>query len=98
MARKFVRKIEDFACAHCGKKIKGNGYTNHCPFCLWSQHVDINPGDRACDCQGLMKPVRIEKNKKGLIIIHRCQKCGKEKRNKVDEKDDFEHIIRIQKT
>ena len=24
-----------------------NGYTNHCSQCLWSKHVDINPGDRS---------------------------------------------------
>jgi hypothetical protein len=95
--RKFIRKIEDFTCRHCGKKIKGNGYTNHCPFCLWSEHVDVNPGDRACQCQGQMKPIKIEKSKKGLVIIHRCQKCAHEKKNKVNENDNFEAILKIQK-
>ena len=97
MAKKFTRKIEDFICEHCGKKIKGNGYTNHCPFCLWSAHVDKNPGDRTCDCRGLMKPIRVEKNKKGLAIVHRCQKCSTEKKNKIAEDDNFSAIIKIQK-
>ena len=39
-----------------GKKVEPLGYTsrNHCPFCLWSLHVDENPGDRACECGGEM--------------------------------------------
>ncbi|MBU3901416.1 RNHCP domain-containing protein, partial [Patescibacteria group bacterium] len=48
-SKKFQRKIEDFVCGHCGPKIKGTGYTDHCPKCLWSQHVDVNPGDRQAD-------------------------------------------------
>jgi len=97
VARKFTRKIEDFACEHCAKLIKGNGYTNHCPFCLWSKHVDVNPGDRKSACQGMMKPIRIEKGKKGMIIIHQCQKCAFQKRNKVSQEDNFDEIVRIQR-
>jgi hypothetical protein len=95
VAKKFTRKIEDFVCEHCGKKIKGNGYTNHCPFCLWSKHVDINPGDRQSLCLGAMKPVRIEKDKKELVIVHQCQKCTCQKRNKVAREDNFDEVIKI---
>ncbi|MFA5777121.1 MAG: RNHCP domain-containing protein [Parcubacteria group bacterium] len=97
MTLKFTRKIEDFVCENCGIKIKGNGFTNHCPHCLWSKHVDINPGDRESSCQGLMKPARIEKGNRGkeYIIVHQCIKCGYEKRNKTSEKDNFEEIIKI---
>ncbi|MEK7061411.1 MAG: RNHCP domain-containing protein, partial [Patescibacteria group bacterium] len=43
----FVKKIEDFVCKVCGTKVKGTGYTNHCPNCLYSLHVDEEvPGDR----------------------------------------------------
>lgn len=42
----FTKTVEDFICAHCGTHVRGNGYTNHCPECLWSKHVDNNPGDR----------------------------------------------------
>ncbi len=88
--KKFQRCKEDFICGHCGKEIKGDGYTNHCPHCLWSKHVDINPGDRAQSCRGMMKPIRIEtEGKKGMIIIHRCEKCGYEKRNKAQKDDDI---------
>ena len=97
MAKKFTRKIEDFVCENCEHKIKGDGYTNHCPFCLWSKHVDINPGDRESKCLGMMKPIRIEKGKRDMMIVHQCQKCAYQKRNKVAKVDNFDEIIRIQK-
>ena len=75
--RQFQRKKEDFICEHCGKEVKGNGYTNHCPECLYSKHVDINPGDRAEDCGGLMEPVELEqKDGKYIIDQNLCIMCG----------------------
>ena len=75
-----------FICAYCGKQIQpltNGSYRNHCPFCLYSLHVDNLPGDRVSDCRCLMKPVGIRYNgKKGWQIIHRCQKCGAEKVNR----------------
>jgi hypothetical protein len=97
VSKKFTRKIENFTCRHCGKIVKGDGYTNHCPFCLWSAHVDINPGDRQSACLGMMKPAGIAKGKRGWIIIHQCLKCGFQKRNKTDAGDNFDEIIRLQK-
>ena len=60
MSLKFQKNKEDFVCQNCGFKVKGTGYTNHCPNCLWSKHVDIYPGDRKNNCGGLMKPIKIE--------------------------------------
>jgi len=97
MALKFIRRIEDFICENCGKKVKGNGFTNHCPYCLWSKHVDINPGDRNSSCGGLMKPIGIEKEGERYVITCRCIKCGHEKRNKTSEEDNFEEIISLAK-
>lgn len=74
-----------FICAHCGREVLPLGYTsrNHCPFCLWSLHLDVNPGDRASDCGGLLEPVGAELSpKKGYVIIHKCTKCGEIRRNK----------------
>lgn len=95
MAKKFQRKIEDFTCEKCGEKVKGDGYTNHCPVCLWSKHVDVNPGDREANCGGLMKPTNIETEKKEYVITHRCEKCGHEKRNKSIPIDNFDEILKI---
>jgi len=51
--KKFQKKKEDFKCEKCGREVIGTGYTNHCPDCLWSKHVDVNPGDRQSKCLGL---------------------------------------------
>lgn len=93
--KKFTKTIENFECAHCGATVFGNGYTNHCPHCLWSRHVDNNPGDRASDCGGMMKPVSIETAHNGFIITHRCEKCGKTIRQHSSENDDIDEIIEL---
>ena len=63
--KKFNMIDESFICENCGKKVTKLGYTarDHCPYCLYSKHLDINPGDRECTCHGLMKPIGIEKYK-----------------------------------
>ena len=93
--KQFSRKEEDFICEHCGTKVQGNGYTNHCPHCLYSKHVDINPGDRAADCHGLMEPIDIEQKDGKYIVVQQCQKCGFIRRNKIESSDDFEAVLDI---
>jgi len=93
--KKFQKKKEDFVCEKCGKKITGNGYTNHCPECLWSKHVDINPGDRLSICKGLMEPFCLEKEKDIFYIVHKCQKCGFSKRNKAQKGDNFNELVKL---
>jgi DNA-directed RNA polymerase subunit RPC12/RpoP len=90
----FIKVKEDFICLNCGKKVKGSGYTNHCPKCLYSLHVDKEvPGDRKSDCLGLMKPIGVDKKGDKFIIIHECVKCGKKMKNKVSVDDDFEMVV-----
>lgn len=98
MESKFVRKIENFTCEHCGLNVKGNGYTNHCPRCLYSKHVDINPGDRQSDCQGLMKPVGLNISRGHYVLLHKCKKCGFLKKNKVAKHDNFEELLKLSKS
>jgi hypothetical protein len=93
--KKFQRKIEDFICDNCGYTNNGDGYTNHCHRCLWSKHVDVNPGDRAEKCHGLMKPISLENIGDVFYIIHKCQKCGLVKRNKAQVNDNFDELIKI---
>ncbi|MFH0873903.1 MAG: RNHCP domain-containing protein [Candidatus Komeilibacteria bacterium] len=94
-SKKFQRNIEDFICGHCGLEVKGSGYTNHCPDCLWSKHVDVNPGDRASECGGLMEPVASEGSSNNLVIVHECVKCGYKKRNKVSVNDDIGELAKV---
>ena len=89
----FTRRIEDFTCEHCGHAVRGNGYTNHCPQCLWSKHVDVSPGDRAETCGGLMEPIALEGTSPAYRIVHRCTRCGKERRVGVTFEDSSEALI-----
>ena len=93
----FQRTKEDFKCEHCGHLQRGTGYTNHCGSCLWSKHVDVNPGDRAATCHGLMQPVAVDTKKAGYRILQRClgEGCGHERWNKAQDGDDFDAILRI---
>jgi len=75
--------------------VKGNGYTDHCPACLWGRHVDVNPGDRAADCGGMMKPARVFKKGDGYAIEYVCEKCGYEFRVKAAKNDNFEEILKL---
>ena len=95
----FIRKKEDFVCEVCGTQVTGTGYTNHCPNCLWSKHVDQDvPGDRSSTCRGLMEPIGVEIKAGEDILIHRCQKCGKVSKNKTAENDNFDKILEIAKS
>jgi hypothetical protein len=77
--KNFIRKKEDFVCEHCGERVKGNGYTDHCPKCLWGKHVDKTvPGDRGSDCQGLMEPTRVFYEKGRYKIAYKCIECNHE--------------------
>ena len=87
--------MEDFICAKCGTKVKGTGYTDHCPNCLWSKHVDINPGDRQASCGGDMEPVGLEIKGDEKIIHYKCQRCGFGHRVKATVDDNFEAILKL---
>ena len=97
MAKRFSKCVEDFVCENCGEFVRGDGYTDHCSKCLFSKHVDINPGDRVATCGGLMEPIGLENGRKGFIIKFRCKKCGHLKKNRSSDNDDMEKIIEISK-
>lgn len=95
--KKFNRLDEGFICENCGKEVLKLNYSSrdHCPFCLFSKHVDINPGDRANLCQGLMKPIDLEKFNNTYKIVYKCCKCGEIHKNIMANDDDFNEIINI---
>lgn len=95
---------QSFTCVNCGAAVSplaGGGYRNHCPVCLHSLHVDVNPGDRAADCGGVMEPVAVERSgKKGWVLSHRCRRCGALRRNLAAiedpvQPDDYEAIVAL---
>jgi len=93
--KRFQRKKEDFICEHCGESVKGIGYTDHCPRCLWSKHVDVNPGDREAECQGMMEPIGAVVVREGYVVHYKCDKCGYLHKVKAAENDNFEEIVRL---
>jgi len=95
MPKKFTKKTESFVCEQCGAEVVGTGYTNHCPQCLWSKHVDVNPGDRLENCGGMMKPVDVELEKQEWVLIHECRKCRTRKRNILSEIDNFDVVVAL---
>ncbi|MFA5811746.1 MAG: RNHCP domain-containing protein [bacterium] len=102
--KRFQVRNEGFVCGHCGREVPPTAHTtprSHCPFCLWSMHVDINPGDRANKCRGMMRPIGIYTHaRKEYIILHQCMRCGERMRAKAifsddNAADDFELIIEL---
>jgi ribosome biogenesis GTPase / thiamine phosphate phosphatase len=82
-----------FTCRHCKRPVNpdpyGSQHRNHCPWCLWSLHVDNSPGDRASACQAQMEPIGIWVKQNGeWSIIHRCTHCGELKTNRIAGDDE----------
>ncbi|MBU1085009.1 MAG: RNHCP domain-containing protein [Candidatus Beckwithbacteria bacterium] len=96
MPKHFIKVKENFTCGHCGQKVIGTGYTNHCTFCLYSKHVDdLIPGDRASICQGLMKPISSQLKSDQFTLTHQCQKCHKLSHCKTSPKDNQELLVKL---
>lgn len=98
---RFIARNDGFICENCHKEVEpikyGGSYRNHCPFCLWSKHVDSSvPGDRANQCQGLMEPVGVTTKSGGeYTLVHRCAKCSFERLNRIAGDDNIELITKI---
>ena len=91
---------EEFKCENCKNNIAKHpewSARNHCPYCLYSKHLDDkSPWDRLSQCQWLMKPIWIDNKKnKWWMIKHKCNKCGKEILNKLAPDDNFLDFVKI---
>lgn len=97
--KRFNMIDESFTCENCGKTIEPLVYSarDHCPYCLFSKHVDILPGDRANECHGLLEPIKIEKFKNTYKIIYKCQKYHQTHKNIMANDDDMNIIIELSK-
>ena len=91
---------DSFTCKFCGRLVTpggaGTDHRNHCPNCLCSLHLDIEPGDREADCGGIMEPVAVwVRNKGEWAIIHRCKRCGDLSSNRVAADDNPMKLMSI---
>ena len=95
--KKFTMIDESFICENCGHDVEKLKVTarDHCPYCLYSKHVDINPGDRQNPCKGLLKPIGIEKFKDTYKIIYKCTRCKEIHKNKIAIDDNMDLIIKL---
>ncbi len=86
-----------FECRNCSGTVPTAGggtlHRNHCPRCLYSVHLDHEPGDRASGCGGMMEPVSVWVRKGDeWAIIHRCKQCGELSSNRIAA-DDNEMLL-----
>jgi hypothetical protein len=101
-----------FTCHYCHAHVStqpflsGVNNRNHCPYCLWSRHVDLlRAGDRMSACKAMMKPIGLtqkqSQKKYGsegigeLMLIHRCNDCGKLSINRIAGDDLTERLMDI---
>ena len=79
---------ESFTCKNCGWLVSpggaGTDHRNHCPNCLYSLHLDIEPGDR----------VWVRKNGE-WAIIHRCRSCAMMSSNRIAADDNPVKLMSI---
>jgi hypothetical protein len=103
---------QGFTCRHCGMyitcepTIAGVRNRNHCPYCLWSRHLDWRvAGDRLAGCRATMRPIGLtvkhSRNKYAgerdgeLMLIHRCTVCDKVAINRIAADDSAPAIFEL---
>jgi hypothetical protein len=86
--------------------LSGVNNRNHCPYCLWSCHLDLYAaGDRLSACKGQMKPIGLAlktgrnkyRRESGgeLMLIHQCVDCGTLSINRIAADDDGGTILAV---
>ncbi len=105
------RTEDGFLCKQCNAFVSSASFLsgvqnrNHCPYCLWSRHLDLyEAGDRLSACKAPMKPialtVKATRNKYGsgrgeLMLIHLCIDCGRPSLNRIAADDDSQKIFSV---
>ena len=101
----------DFRCVRCEAYVcakaflAGVNHRNHCPYCLWSRHLDLfEAGDRFSACKAPMEPVGLtfkRRNKKyrpvagELMLVHRCTGCETLSINRIAADDLAEVVMEV---
>lgn len=105
-------KKDGFQCCVCGQWVFflnriGTKHRNHCPFCLWSKHVDLKiSGDRKAQCKAGMKPIGLTFKHEGrdkygalkqgeIMLVHECLGCAKVSINRIAGDDNAEMILEL---
>lgn len=110
--RAHLASFGDFRCAQCGAYVSsahflsGVNNRNHCPYCLWSCHLDLfAAGDRLSACKAPMRPIglTLKRNRNKyqpdvggeLMLIHECVECKSLSINRIAADDDSGIVMAI---
>ena len=110
--RNSVSSFGDFRCLQChnlvsaAHMLSGVNNRNHCPYCLWSCHLDLfAAGDRLSACKGQMRPIGLTMKKSRnkyrpevrgeLMLIHECLECQALSINRIAADDDPDSILTV---
>lgn len=105
-------KQADFVCKQCGYLVSvdaeysGVINRNHCPYCLYSRHVDWRAaGDRLSACKAVMQPIGLtikqQRKRYGqplqgeLMLVHQCRECRTLSINRLAADDDVGAVLRV---
>jgi hypothetical protein len=104
--------FSDFKCGNCGalvlsmNMLSGVQNRNHCPYCLWSRHLDLySAGDRLSACKARMRPIGLTMKKSRnkyqlsprgeLMLVHTCVDCQTVSINRIAADDDPQTILAV---
>ena len=92
----------NFRCLRCHKLVflnaPGTKHRNHCPYCLWSKHINT--------CNGAMAPIGLTFKKEGIdkytkkpkqgeiMVIHQCLECKKLSINRIAGDDNPRALLK----
>jgi hypothetical protein len=102
----------DFRCENChalvssAQLLSGVNNRNHCPYCLWSCHLDLYAaGDRLSACKAPMKPIgltmkqgrnKYQREPRGeLMLVHECTDCKTLSINRIAADDDSDCVMAV---
>jgi len=102
----------DFKCLHCRNYVSsaallaGVQNRNHCPYCLWSRHLDLfEAGDRLSACKAPMRPIglTVKRRRKKyattaageLMLVHQCLECEHVSINRIAADDVPQALLEV---
>jgi DNA-directed RNA polymerase subunit RPC12/RpoP len=107
-----TRTFGDFRCIACGQYVSADAFLsgvhhrNHCPYCLWSRHLDLfQAGDRLAACKARMQPLGLALKRAAkkygspaqgeLMLVHRCTQCGRVSINRIAADDSDCSVLEV---
>ncbi|OGO26024.1 MAG: hypothetical protein A2136_02365, partial [Chloroflexi bacterium RBG_16_54_11] len=104
--------VHGFRCRYCQAfvhtipELSGVQNRNHCPYCLWSRHLDLwAAGDRLSACKAGMQPIGLTvkpgRNKYAshlageLMLVHLCLECNHVSINRIAADDAPDALMRL---